>query len=309
MRDTIGRRLAALPFVLLGVVIVLFIVSQVVPVDPVRLIAGDSVTPEVRHNIIHQLGLDRPVWVQFWDYLKRLVSGDLGVSTRYALPVTHLVGHALLASLTLVLGAAIVAVTVAVTVGVVSARFRNRWPDVMGRTIAILGLSTPEFFLGLVAILVVGYYLHILPISGRGNPPDLKHLILPSFILGFREAGSAARVLRAGMIDAFNEDHVRAARARGISERAILFKSSFRNALIPAVTDLGVSLTELAGSLVLIEVVFGWPGVGQLLSIGVRWNDFPLISGVVLTLVVYAMVLNVAIDLLCAVIDPRLRTR
>lgn len=301
------RRMATVPLILFGVSIVLFLISQVVPVDPVRLIAGDSVTHEVRVNMIHKLGLDRPVWVQYWDYVGRLFHGDLGISTRYALPVRGLISDALPASLTLVLGGAVVAIVLSLMIGVVSARFRNRWPDVLGRIFAVLGLSTPEFFLGIVAILVVGYYLHLLPLSGRGDPPDFKHLILPSLVLGFREAGSAARILRVGMIDAFSEDHVRAARARGISERAILFKSSFRNALVPTVTDLGVSLTELGGSLILVEVVFGWPGIGQLLYIGIRWNDFPVVSGAVLALVLYAVIVNILIDVLYVVVDPRLR--
>jgi peptide/nickel transport system permease protein len=301
------NRLAALPFVLFGVSLILFLVARVIPVDPVRLIVGEASSAELRDAIIHKLGLDRPLYVQYVEFVKGLFHGDLGESTRFQLPVRQLIAQALPASLQLVAAAAVITVATAVAVGVISARFRGRWPDVMGRGLVVIGVSTPAFFLGIVLIIVFGHYLGLLPVSGRGKPPDLAHLVLPAVVLGIREAAGSARILRAGMIDTFGEDHVRAARARGIGPRSILFKSSFRNALIPTVTDLGVSLTELAGSLVLVETVFGWPGIGNLLYVGIRWNDFPLVSGVVLTLVIYAVVINMIIDMLYSAIDPRVR--
>jgi peptide/nickel transport system permease protein len=307
MRQVILRRLATLPLVLVGVAITLFIVSQVLPTDPVRLVAGDSVTPAVRKAITHSLGLDRPVWVQFGDFVDRMVHGNLGISVKYALPVRTLILQALPASLALIACSAVIAILIAFPVGILSARYRGSWFDVLSRGLVVIGISTPAFFTGILAILIFGHYLGWFPISGRGNPPDIIHLILPSMVLGFREAGSTARILRAGMIDAMGEDHVKAARARGIPRRAILLKSAARNALLPSVTDLGVSLTELAGSLILVETVFSWPGIGNLLYIGVLWNDFPLVSGAVLALVLYAVVVNLLIDLLYGVIDPRLR--
>lgn len=301
------RRLATLPLVLAGVAVILFIISQVLPTDTVRLVAGDSVPPAVRAAIAHRLGLDRPVWVQFWDYVDRLLHGDLGVSIRFQLPVRDLIQQALPASLELVACATVIAILVAFPVGILAARYRGSWFDVLSRATVIIGTSTPAFFLGVIAIVLFGFYLGWFPVAGRGNPPDLSHLVMPSMVLGFREAASTARILRARMIDELNEDHARAARARGLSRRSVLLQSGFRNALLPAVTDLGVSLTELVGSLVLVETVFSWPGIGNLLYIGVQWNDFPLVSGAVLVLVLYAVVVNMAIDLLYGVIDPRLR--
>ena len=307
MRRLLLRRLATLPLVLVGVAVVLFIVSQVLPTDTVRLVAGDNASPELRREIAHNLGLDRPVWVQFWHYAGRLLHGNLGVSIRFQLPVGDLLRQALPASLWLVGAATVIAIVIAFPIGILSARYRGTWIDVLSRAIVVIGTSTPAFFLGVIAILVFGYYLSWFPVSGRGSPPDLAHLVMPAAVLGFREAASTTRILRARMIDELNEDHAKASRARGIPRRSILIQSGFRNALLPAITDLGVSLTELAGSLVLVESVFGWPGIGNLLYIGVQWNDFPLVSGAVLMLVLYAVAINLLVDLLYGVADPRMR--
>jgi ABC-type dipeptide/oligopeptide/nickel transport system permease component len=304
----VSRRLLTLPFVLAGVAVILFVVSQVLPTDTVKLIAGEDSTPEVRRLVAHRLGIDQPIWVQFGHYVDRLVHMDLGVSLRFNLPVSELVRNALPASLTLLLCATVVAVVVAFPIGILAARYRGSWFDVASRALVIVGTSTPAFFLGVLAILIFGYYLGWFPTSGRGSPPDFRHLVMPSLVLGFREAASTARILRARMIDELNEDHSKAARARGIPRRSILIQNGFRNGLLPAVTDLGVNLTELAGSLVLVETVFSWPGIGNLLFVGVQWNDFPLVSGAVLVLVLYSVLVNLSIDLLYGVIDPRLRT-
>ncbi|HEY2326921.1 MAG TPA: ABC transporter permease [Gaiellaceae bacterium] len=307
MTRLILRRLVTLPFVLAGVAVILFVVSQVLPADTVRLVAGDSVPPAVRAAIAHNLGIDRPIWVQFWLYIDRLLHGNLGVSIRFQLPVNDLIRQALPASLELVAAATVVAILIAFPIGILAARYRGTWFDVVSRVVVVVGTSTPAFFLGVLTILIFGYYLRWFPVAGRGTPPDLSHLVMPACVLGFREASSTARILRARMIDELNEDHAKAARARGMSGRSVLIQSGFRNALLPAITDLGVSLTELVGSLVLIETVFSWPGIGNLLYIGVQWNDFPLVSGAVLVLVLYAVLVNLTIDLLYGFIDPRLR--
>ena len=268
-------RLATLPFVLAGVAVVLFIISQVLPSDPARLIGGDGATPEMRATITRQLGLDRPPWEQFVSFVDRLVHGDLGISIRYDVPVTRLILDGLPATLALVASATVVAIAITLTIGILSARYRGTWFDVVSRAIVVVGTSTPVFFIGLLAILIFGYYFDLLPVSGRGDPPDFVHLILPALVLGLHEAGSATRILRSSMIDELNSDQAKAARARGIPRRTILLQNGARNAVLPTMTDLGVGLADLAGSVILIETVFNWPGIGKLVSTAIQWNDFP----------------------------------
>jgi ABC-type dipeptide/oligopeptide/nickel transport system permease component len=307
MRHMVLRRLGTLPFVLAGVAVILFIISQVLPSDPARLIGGDGATPEMRAQISKNLGLDRPPWEQFVSFVDRLIHGDLGVSIRYHVPVSSLIMDGLPATLTLVATATLVAIIIALTIGVLSARYRGTWFDVVSRAIVVIGTSTPVFFIGLVAILIFGYYFDLLPVSGRGDPPDVVHLILPSLVLGLHEAGSATRILRASMIDELNSDQAQAARARGVPRGTILIQNGARNAVLPTITDLGVGLADLAGSVILIETVFNWPGIGKLVATAIQWNDFPLISGAVLMLVLYSVLVSLLVDILYGVFDPRLR--
>lgn len=301
------KRLLVLPFVLFGVSLVLFLITNVVPSDPVRLIVGDTVTPEVRENITRALGLDQPLHVQYYRYLERLVTGDLGESLRYATPVRTLLFQAFPATMLLVATAAVFAIAIAFPIGFLAAKFRDTWIDVAVRTFAMVGIATPAFYLGIIGILVFGFYLGWFPISGRGDPPDLWHLILPGFILGLRDAGSTARVFRAALLDSLSEDYIRAARARGVPEGTVVGKLAARNALIPTVTDMGLSLAQLSGQVILIETVFAYPGIGRLLHIGIVWNDFPLVAGAVMLLIVYVVTINLIVDLLYRAIDPRVR--
>lgn len=306
MRDFLVRRLITLPIVLVGVTVVLFVVSQLIPADPVRMIVGDTVTPELRAIIEARLGLDKPLPEQYLRYVGRLASADLGTSIRYNLPVTEMIAQAFPATLTLVIGGGVLAVLIAVPIGLLSAVKRNTPLDAILRSFAAVAMSAPPFFTAIVFILLLSFHLGWFPISGRGDPPDLWHLALPALVLALRYSGNTARLLRSSMIESLSEDYIRAARARGLPERTIN-RYALRPALIPAVTDLGVSLADMVGSVILIETVFAWPGIGRLVQIAIQWNDFPLLTGCVLTLVLYAFVVNIMIDLTYSIIDPRVR--
>ena len=184
---------------------------------------------------------------------------------------------------------------------------RYPWLDVAIRTVAMVGVSVPSFYLAIVSILVFAYELGWFPISGRGNPPDLNHLVLPAIVLAYGQMGQFVRVLRANLADTMSEDHIRAARGRGISEGRILLKFAGRNSVGPTVTVLGLGVANLAGQVILIETVFGWPGVGNLVQYGILWNDFPLVTGALILLLTYTIVVTLIVDVLYAVIDPRLR--
>jgi peptide/nickel transport system permease protein len=302
-------RLVFLPVVLLGVTIVLFSISQVIPSDPARLIVGDYVSPSLRTAIDAKYGLNQPVTTQYVKYMGRLVHGDLGTSIRYNLPVSTILRSAFRATLELVGAAAIVNIILTFGLGFLAARFHNTVLDGLIRLFALIGTSTATFILAIVCILVFGFYLNILPISGRGSPPDIQHIILPAFVLGYADAGNNVRIFRASLLESLGRDYIRAARARGIGEPAILFRHAGFNSLGPTITVLGLSIARIAGSVILVETVFQWPGIGHLLDVGILWNDFPLLTGALLLLLVYTLVVTLVVDMLYRVVDPRLRTQ
>jgi peptide/nickel transport system permease protein len=301
------RRLFSIVVIVFGVSVLLFLTTRVIPSDPVRLLVGDSASAEVKAAIRANLGLDDPLPEQYWRYLSGILHGDFGQSLRFQMPVSDLILDALPATIQLVIAAATVTIIMAFTLGLLSAIYPFTWIDTVCRTIAMGATATPPFFIAIVGILFLGFYWGLVPISGRGDPPDLQHLILPAVVLGMRQAGSTALLVRSTMIDVLRTDYIRSARARGLTERTVVGKYAFRNTLIPSVTDLGVNLADIIGAVVLIETIFAWPGIGRLVYLGIIWNDFALLSGAVLTLLVYAIAVNFIVDALYTVIDPRVR--
>jgi peptide/nickel transport system permease protein len=295
------------PIILLGVSLILFLTSRIIPGNPVNEIVGDSAPESVKQTIRHSLGLDKPAPVQYIDYINGILHGNFGTSIQFGLPVRSMIANAFPATLELVLAGALVTIVVAFFLGLIAGVNHNKWIDTVCRGIAIATASSPPFFVGILGILIFGYELGWVPISGRGDPPDLHHLILPAIVLGLGHAGSTARLFRATIIDVLRQDYIRSARARGIPRWKIIFKYAFRNALIPAITDLSVSMADIIGSVILIETVFSWPGIGLMVSQGIVYDDFPVLSGAILVLLAYAVIVNFLTDSVYSGIDPRVR--
>ena len=239
MGRIVASRILLLPIVLLGVSMILFAITQIIPSDPIRLMIGEQVDPLVRAQMEEKLGLNKPMIEQFGGYLSNLLHGDMGTSIRFGVPVKDLLLQAIPSTMVLVAASMVVSILLTIPLGYAAARFKDSPLDVFIRGFSILGTATPPFYLAILCILILGFYLGWFPITGRGDPPDLHHLILPAFILGWSDAGHSVRVFRASLIDAMQEDYVRAARARGIGGMSVLFKHSGRNALIPTTTVSG----------------------------------------------------------------------
>lgn len=327
------KRLLGLILVVLGVSVITFIVSHLIPGDPARLIAGDRATEEIVARIRESLGLDRPLYIQYGRYLSGLLHGDLGTSIRTGRPVLEDLAAFFPATIELAVVALFLATLLGVPMGVLSAVYRNKAVDQVVRTVAVSGISTPAFWLGLALIILFYGKLGLLPGSGRLaegiTPParlsgmylldslltgnhaafvsGLKHILLPAFTLGFVHLGVVARQIRSSMLEQLNEDYIRTSRANGLAKWSVILRHALPNALIPSVTVLGLAMGDLLYGAVLTETVFAWPGMGAYVVNSIQALDFPAVMGFAV-LVSFAYVLvNLAVDLLYMVIDPRIR--
>nr|WP_315470401.1 ABC transporter permease [uncultured Sphingorhabdus sp.] len=333
MAKIIARRMAMLVLVMLGVSIVTFFVARVIPGDPALLIAGPRATPEMLAGIRADLGLDQPLIVQYVGYMRDLLQGDLGASIMTGKSVGPELFRYMPATLELMLMALFLTVAIAVPLGVLTALKRDRWPDTAGRGFAMIGISMPTFWVGLLLVLVFYGWLGLLPGSGRldtglaappfvtglylldglidGNMLVVKsafnHLLLPSAALALASIGIVVRMIRASMIEVMNEDYIRTMRAFGLSRRTIISKHALPNALLPFVTVLGLELATLLFGSVIVESVFAWPGVGSYVLSAILNLDFPIIMGfTILASIVYVFA-NLMVDLAYLVLDPRMR--
>ncbi|WP_324670388.1 ABC transporter permease [Geochorda subterranea] len=333
MAQFVARRLVLMAIVLFGVLVITFVVSHVIPADPVGAILGGNAPPEKVAELRRQLNLDKPLPQQFVTYLAGAVRGDLGRSLRTGRPVTEDIGRFFPATLELALAATLVALAVGIPLGVVSAVGRNRLPDHVARVLSIVGVSMPVFWLGLVLLLVFYFRLGWLPGSGRLDlftiePPRvtglllvdsllarewealrsaLSHLVLPAVVLGFSATANVARTSRSSMLEVLFQDFVRTARAKGVPERAVVLRHALRNALIPTVTLVGLIFGSLLEGAVLTETIFSWPGLGRYITTGYLALDYPAVMGGTLYIAVVYSLVNLVVDILYAVIDPRVR--
>ncbi len=310
LRHALRRFIAAVP-VLLGVVLVGFLLMQVVPTDPAAVRAGPMATPDVIAGIRHDLGLDRPLWEQFTLYLVRLARGDLGVSTINNVSVAWELGNTVGPTLELLVVSLIWAIPLGIALGAVAAASRNSWLDRMVTAGSVAAGSMPVFLVGLLLVWLVGFRWQLLPFTGRGGPlwtgAGLQSIILPALTLGGVFVGAVARMTRTAVLDALSLDHVRTARAKGLSEPAVVRRHALRNALVPVVTLVGLQAGYLLGGAVVTETIFSWPGVGRLAVGAILSSDFPMAQGTILVLAGGFILINLGVDLLYAVLDPRIR--
>jgi peptide/nickel transport system permease protein len=297
------RRLFLSIFVVAGVTVVVFMVIRISG-DPTALMISPDASAEDVAELRARMGFDRPIPVQFVDFLAGAVRGDFGDSLRYREPAFALVIERLPATVQLAAASLLVAIAVALPAGIVSAVRRNTIWDRAAMFLALFGQSMPVFWFGILLILIVSVQLKLLPSSGSGG---WQHLILPALTLGLYSTARLTRLVRSEMLEMISQDFVRTARAKGLREQAVLYRHALRNALIPVVTVIGIEAGGMLGGAVITETVFAWPGIGQLAVRSIFNRDYPLIQAVVFTIAIMFVVINLAVDVLYAALDPRIK--
>jgi glutathione transport system permease protein len=300
------KRLVGLAPTLAIVMALVFLFVHMLPGDPARLAAGNDADEQTVALVRAELGLDKPLPQQFVTYFGNILQGDLGRSLRTRRPVATEIGERFLPTLLLTIASMVWAVAFGLAIGIASAVWRNRFPDRLGMTLAVSGISFPPFALGMLLMQIFAVELGWLPTVGADS---WRHYILPSLTLGAAVAAIMARFTRASFVDVIKEDFVRTARAKGLSERVVVFKHCLRNALIPVVTMMGLQFGFLLGGSIVVEAVFNWPGVGRLLIDAVTQRDYPVIQALVLMFSFEFILINLAVDLLYGVINPTIRYR
>jgi ABC-type dipeptide/oligopeptide/nickel transport system permease component len=330
--STLKRRiLGAIP-VILGISFLIFLLMHIAPGDPVVLLLGDDATPEEVARTRHDWGLDQPLLVQYWDFLSRAVQGDFGKSLKFNEPVIELVKERLPATIELGIASLFVAILISVPLGVYSAIKHNSLLDHAGMSVALIGVSLPNFWLGIMLIYFLGGQLNLLPVAGRieygiqiepithlylvdslltgniaGFWSTLKHLAMPAVTLGTSLAAIVTRIARSSVLEVMRQEFITTARAKGLSEKAVIWRHILRNALITLVTILGLQLGALLSGSVITETVFSFPGIGDLLIQAISVRDYKLTQVLILFFAVMYFVVNLFVDLLYSVIDPRIR--
>ncbi len=303
MKRFILRRLgyALLSLLLLSLTIFFFVR---VTGDPAVLLVEPGASQADLDAIRQQFGLDRPLVVQYWHFMKNLLRGDFGQSFYYRMPVFELYLSRLPNSLVLALAAMAFSLLIGIPAGILAAVRVDRWWDSAGKIFALLGLSMPSFWVGLLMILFFSVYLGWLPSSGSGTP---LHIIMPAFALGWYFAAAHMRLTRSSMLDVLGSEYVKLARLKGLAEARVIAKHAFKNALIPVLTLAGINLVIMVNVAVVVETVFAWPGIGRLLYEGIAFRDFPIVQATVLLGGAMIVIVNLLVDILYAVIDPRIR--
>jgi ABC-type dipeptide/oligopeptide/nickel transport system permease component len=325
------RVLGTIPVIVL-ISLLVFLLIHAAPGDPADLLLSDQATPEDVAEARHRWGLDQPIHVQYLRFFINMLQGDFGTSFRYSDPVITLIGERLPATIELAIVSLLIAIALGVPLGVWAGAKPNSWADNVGSFFGFFGISMPNFWFGIMLILVVAGYLNWLPSSGRstygiargsetsfyivssllaGNFnaawDGIKHVIMPAIALGTNMMGIIMRVTRSAVLEVMHEDYVRTARAKGVFERNVLWRHVLRNALVPVITVGGLELGTLLSGSIIVETVFAWPGSGSLLISAIQSRDYPLITGTVIIYTLAFVAINFMIDILYAVVDPRIR--
>ncbi|MFJ7974185.1 ABC transporter permease [Peribacillus sp. JNUCC 23] len=289
----------------LGSLILVFCIIYLLPGDPVLSMIDPSVaTPEMIENLRRELGLDQPFYVQFAEYFTAILHGDFGQSLINSDPVLPKILMHFPATLILTLTSTIFSIVIGVTLGVLSAIYRNKWIDILARLVGLFGISMPTFWSGILLILIFSVNLNWLPAMGSDG---WKTLVLPSLALGFVGAGLIIRMVRTSMLEVVNEQFIVTLRAKGLSERVVMYRHALRNALIPAITIIGMNIGEMMAGTVVIETVFSRQGIGRIIADAIMAKDLPVIQGVIFFSAIVYVIINLLVDLSYSVIDPRVR--
>jgi len=297
------RLLSTLP-VLIGISLLLFFMLRMLPGDPAQVLAGQMASQEDIQNIRQQLGLDKPIFVQYGLFLGRLARLDLGRSARTQNPVIHEIWARLPNTVLLAVSAITIACLFGIPAGILSAVKPYTWIDYLFTSMALFGISMPVFWLGLMLVVIFSVLLHWLPAGGIGT---WKHLILPSVTLAAFVVAFITRMTRASMMEALSQDYTTTARSKGLKEKVVIIKHALKNALIPIITVVGLQFGLLLGGAVLTETVFAWPGMGRLMVDSILGRDYPMIQGAILIFGLLYILVNLVVDLIYAYIDPRIR--
>jgi peptide/nickel transport system permease protein len=317
MVNYIIRRLFLAVPVLLGASFLVFISIRFIPGDPAVAIAGELATPAYIAQVRQDMGLDEPLLIQYGIYLQRIVQGDWGQSVRNRIPVTELLAERLPRTLRLAILSLVIAALFGIPIGVISATRANSWIDTISMIFALLGVSMPIFWLGLMLMIFfsvqvtnwLGLSQPFLPPTGmgEGQPDAWKYMVMPTLALAANSMAIQARMTRATMLEVLRADYIRAARAKGVHEQVIIYKHALRNALVPIVTIIGLQFGTLLGGAVLTETVFAWPGIGRLLVDSITFRDYPVIQGAVLLVAAGFVLVNLLVDITYAYLNPRIR--
>ena len=307
MLKYIAKRLLAMIPVVLGVILIVYCIMSMAPGDPARTILGEMATEEQVAELRHEMGLDAPVLVQYARYVWNLLHGDLGTSYASRINVSTEIWSRFPNTIKLALFASLISVLFALPLGILAAVKQNTFFDSASMFIAIIGISCPTFWFGLILILVFAVNLRWFPVSGQVD--SLKGIVLPAVTLGFHSMASMARVTRSSMLEVIRQDYIRTARAKGVSNRNVILQHAVPNAMIPTVTVIGLRIGGLLAGSVICETVFAWPGIGRLLVQSIQSRNTPVVLGCIIIFAICFSLVNLIVDILYAFIDPRIKSQ